>query len=212
MADKKKAPKAESVQRAKSFLIKAVGKNDPKTLDRIMKAGYPIEEPIQSHGKQTPLMYAVSVGQPEVINLLLTYEPSFFAKDICGRTVLHYCCRGGNIQNLRLILSKIADQPQLIEMRSNGGVTPLMSAIQSANVYMVGHCLNSSFNPFAIDNTGKSCLDYAAPFRDVNGENIRELILTAQRQWQDQLTPEQIEQRKAAPVIPEAFQDLYNDV
>ena len=62
MADKKKAPKPESVQRAKSFLIKAVGKNDPKTLERIMKAGYPIEEPIQSHGRQTPLMYAVSVG------------------------------------------------------------------------------------------------------------------------------------------------------
>ena len=42
----KKPAKAESIQRAKSFLIKAINKNDPKTLERIMKAGYPIEEPI----------------------------------------------------------------------------------------------------------------------------------------------------------------------
>ena len=44
----KKAPKAESVIRAKSFLIKAIQKNDAKTLEKIMKAGYPVEEPIQT--------------------------------------------------------------------------------------------------------------------------------------------------------------------
>ena len=55
------------------------------------------------------------------------------------------------------------------------------------SVYMVGHCLNKSFNPFAHDFTGKTCLDYAAPFRDVNGENIRDLIRTAQNQWREQL-------------------------
>ena len=63
MVDKKtKQPRKESVIRAKSFLIKAINKNDPKTLERIFKAGYPIEEPIQSHGEQTPLMFAASVG------------------------------------------------------------------------------------------------------------------------------------------------------
>jgi len=64
MVEKKnaKAPRKESVIRAKSFLVKAIQKNDPKTLERIMKAGYPIEEPIQSHGEQTPLMFAASLG------------------------------------------------------------------------------------------------------------------------------------------------------
>ena len=96
MATKKPA-KAESIQRAKSFLIKAISKNDPKTLERIMKAGYPIEEPIQSHGGQTPLMMAASVGQPEVLEKLFEYNPDMKARDIVGRTALHYCCRGGNI-------------------------------------------------------------------------------------------------------------------
>ena len=40
-----------------------------------------------------------------------------------------------------------------------------MSAIMSSNIYVVGFCLNSNFNPFAKDNTGRSCLDYAAPFK-----------------------------------------------
>ena len=55
---------------------------------------------------------------------------------------------------------------------------------------MVGHCLNSSFNPFTEDNTGKTCLDYAMPFKDINGQNIRELIKTAQSQWRSQLSEE----------------------
>lgn len=76
-------------------------------------------------------------------------------------------------------MAKIPDRT-LCETRTNGGITPLMAAIQSANVYMVGQCLNEGFNPFALDHLGKSCLDYAAPFKDVNGENIRNLIMTAQ--------------------------------
>lgn len=46
MAEKKKQPKEESVIRAKPFLIKAIQKNDLKTLEKIMKAGYPVDAPI----------------------------------------------------------------------------------------------------------------------------------------------------------------------
>ena len=87
-------------------------------------------------------------------------------------------------------MGKIEDR-SLYEARSNGGITPLMAAIQSANIFMVGRCLNQGFNPFALDNTGKNCLDYAAPFKDVNGENMRQLIRVAQDQWRAQLTDEQ---------------------
>jgi len=175
---KKKAPKAESVIRAKSFLVKAIQKNDTKTLEKIMKAGYPVEEPIQVFMMQTPLMYAASVGQPEVLEMLFSYNPDLRAVDIAGRTALHYCCRGGNLQNLRVILAKITD-PLLLEAQSNGGVTPLMAAIQSGNVYMVGHCLNSSFNPFAIDFTGRSCQDYSEPFKALSGQSLKDLLVTA---------------------------------
>ena len=180
-----KAPKAESVARAKGYLLKAIGKSQVSTVERILKAGYPIEEPIQSHGGQTSLMYAASVSEPEICGLLLQYGADLAAVDSVGRTPLHYCCRGGNVQNLRLLIEKITehDKKELFEARTAGGITPLIAAIQSSNLYMVAQCLNSSFSPFAVDCTGRSCLDYARPFKAVEGEDICKLVGIAQEQW-----------------------------
>ena len=97
MAERKKTPSAESVQKIKSFVIKAIKKNDSATLERILKAGYPIEEPMQAYMKQSLLMFAASEGQPEVIELLCRYGYKLDARDVCDRTALHYCCRSGNI-------------------------------------------------------------------------------------------------------------------
>ena len=78
---------------------------------------------------------------------------------------------------------------------------------------MVGHCLNSSFNPFTEDNTGKTCLDYAMPFKDINGQNIRELIKTAQSQWRSQLSEEQIQALSIRPQnIADVFEPYRNDI
>ena len=65
-------------------------------------------------------------------------------------------------------MGKITDS-SLLDARTKGGVTPLMAAIQSANVFMVNFCLNKNFNPFLEDFTGKTCLDYAKPFKNING-------------------------------------------
>ena len=80
-------------------------------------------------------------------------------------------------------------------------------------MYMVGHCLNSSFNPFMEDFTGKSCLDYATPFKDINGQNIRDLITTAQEQWRTQLSEAQVEERMARPTsFADVFQPYREDM
>ena len=79
--NKKKTPKQESIVRAKPFLIKAIQKTDLKTLEKILKAGYPVEEHIQEYMRQTPLMFACSVGQPETLNILLQYNPDLSARD-----------------------------------------------------------------------------------------------------------------------------------
>jgi len=60
-----------------------------------------------------------------------------------------------------------------IEARTVGGVTPLMYAVQSGNIYIVGECLNRGFNPFSKDNLGQSADDYAKHFILVNGQNIQ---------------------------------------
>ncbi len=116
-------------------------------------------------------MFAASVGQPEVLQLLIDRKADLTKRDKTGRTALHYCCRGGNVQNLRVLLEAYNALPgeavEHFEKRSNGGVTPLMDAIQSANKYLVGECLNASFDPFAKDFAGNSCLGYSKQYRNV---------------------------------------------
>ena len=108
--------------------------NDTKTLKRILDAKFPIEEPIQAYnGGQTALMFAASAGQPEVLQVLLDKGANLKLSDRVGRTALHYCCRGGNVQNLRVLLdayNALEGEPtEHFEKRSNGGLTPLMDAI-----------------------------------------------------------------------------------
>ena len=43
----------------------------------------------------------------------------------------------------------------------------------------MGQCLNSSFDPFAVDYTGRTCVDYAEPFKAVSGQSLKDLIITA---------------------------------
>ena len=55
------------------------------------------------------------------------------------------------------------------ELRTNGGITPLMSAVQSGDIDVVMQCLEAGCNPLAEDLLGQSTLFYARAFRDVNG-------------------------------------------
>ena len=65
-----------------------------------MAAKFPIEEPICSLGKVTPLMYAASQSSDvKCLELLMNYGPNLQARDSSGRTVLHHACRGGVISN-----------------------------------------------------------------------------------------------------------------
>ena len=107
MADfPKPKAKPESVIRAKAFLIKAIGNNDIQTIERIFKAKYPVDEPVQAFSMTTPLMHCSALGQPEALETILALGPDPNAIDRTGRTAIHYACKGGNIQNLRILLEK----------------------------------------------------------------------------------------------------------
>ena len=96
-------------------------------------------------------MLAMTEGYPEIIQTLIDLGANKHSRDSAGRTALHYACRAGSLQNLEKLIETFQQESEdftLFEARSLGGITPLMSAIQSGNPYIVGHCLNRSFNPF----------------------------------------------------------------
>ena len=61
---------------------------------------------------------------------------------------------------------------KLKESRTVGGVTPLMSAVQSGNIYMVGDCLNKGFNPYCKDDLGQTPDVYAKNYSKTDGQNM----------------------------------------
>ena len=99
-------PQPASVIRAKPFLVKAIESSDIDKIKRIFKAKYPVDEPIQAFRMTTPLMYCSALGQPEALETILDQGPDPNAVDRSGQTVLHYACKGGNVQNLRILLDK----------------------------------------------------------------------------------------------------------
>ena len=153
----------ESIDRAKPFMTKAITENNATNLGRIFEAAYPVNEPIAETGRVTPLMYCCALGGTECINRILQEGPDFTLRDAVGRTCLHYVCKGGSKDNFETLLAAMPRETlQLLkESRTVGGVTPLMCAVQSGNIYLVGACLNKGLNPYCKDDLGQTPDIYA---------------------------------------------------
>ena len=51
-----------------------------------------------------------------------------------------------------------------------------MMAIESGNISLVAECLNANLNPFIKDALDRTAMDYASTYRDVLGQDMRQLI------------------------------------
>ena len=65
--------------------------------------------------------------------------------DSVGRTALHFACRGGNTEVVKIL---VTHSDINVDAKTCGGETPLMYACQSGDIFVVGECLNNNFNPF----------------------------------------------------------------
>ena len=90
-----------------------------------------------------------------------------------GRTALHMVCRAGRLDNFK-VLVQVEDVEE--DATTRAGVTPLMMAVESANIQLVAECLNSNLNPFLKDAIGRTAYDYSQHFRDALGIDMREII------------------------------------
>ena len=137
-------------------MCKAIIENNVPNIQRIFKAKYPVDEPVTSNSGTTPLMHVSAEGKVECLQEILSRGPDFTLRDRAGRTALHYACKGGKMENLKMLLAAMPKEAfQMVkEARTVGGVTPLMYAVQSGNIHVVGECLNSGFNPYCKDDLG----------------------------------------------------------
>ena len=62
---------------------------------------------------------------------------------MAGKNCIHVCCAAGKLENFQFLLNIITtnNQEAMLNMPTNGGVTPLMLAVNSKNAALVQACL-----------------------------------------------------------------------
>ena len=118
-------------------VIRYIDTNQIQKIFKIIAApnGLPIDHPLNHIGGMTALMHAGAVAGNTVMNALMEKGPNLGVIDSTGRTALHYACRAGNHKTVRILIAN--STPDLLEIRTNGGVTPLMAAVQSGDINVV---------------------------------------------------------------------------
>ena len=135
-------------------------------------------------------MHVAANCNADCVKQILTLSPDINARDTIGRTALHYACRAGKSDTFEAL---IEDEDCDVDAVTKAGVTPLMSAVESGDINLLALCLNERLNPFFKDALGRTALDYSQSFRDVEGYNMKVSIDVAMKQWEDQMSPEELE-------------------
>ena len=132
-------------------VTEAIKNNQSQELEQLLDDNADLlETPIIIFGGTTILMQAASEGGAGILQTVLQYEPDLEKVDKQGRTALHYACRAGNLQTLRMLIQQDVN----IEARTQGGVTPLMAGIQSGAIHIVNELVTAGCNPMSEDVLG----------------------------------------------------------
>ena len=122
-------------------VIRYIDTNQVAKIFRVIGAegGLPIDHPVSHIGGMTATMHASAVGGNTVMSKLLEKNPDIALRDSTGRTALHYACRAGNHKTVKILLEM--SSAELKDLPTNGGITPLIAAVQSGDIGVVKQCL-----------------------------------------------------------------------
>ena len=197
---KRDAATQENIERAKEYIIKAIYSKNNDVITKIITGGFPVDEPLVDHSKQSMLMFCCKLKDTEshvdTLKVILASNPKINLQDSNGRTALHFACRAGRHDLIKeLVKVKGID----VNRRTCGGETPLMSAAQSGNIFTVGECLNNNFNPFLENSLRMTARDYAQYFPKVYGHSLVSVFDTAIEQWKTQIPEAQLKRMITNP-------------
>jgi len=110
--------------------------------------------------------------QEGVADLLISHGTPINAQDKYNETTLHNACSTGHVDVVKLLLENGAD----IELRNNGGLTPLhIACFTGGNVEIVKILLAKGSSIIALDNERRNPLHIAC-YRSNNIDTIRILL------------------------------------
>jgi len=118
---------------------------------------------LESKNKEgmTPFLKAVSLGNVEVCEILLTSGADSLAMDNNGMNAMHYVaayCGEDEMDIVRFL----AKQKQLLDSKTKDGTTPLIRAAHRGNQEICEVFLKAGANPLITDNNGVNAMHIAA--------------------------------------------------
>ena len=125
----------------------------------------------------TVLMFASAYGTPEILQELINRNANVLAQDMAGKNCLHVCCAAGKIENFQFLVNLITqnNQEAMLNAPTNGGITPLMCAVQSKNVQLVQACVAAGMDQQLVDYVGRSAMNYAEELKGDGAQIVQVL-------------------------------------
>ena len=123
------------------ILFEKIKNKNIKNIKNILKKVDNIN--IRNDENKTPLIYAIpySSNKPEILNMILKYNPNKDLVDNNKSTALHIACHYNNDWIIPRLIT-----PTNVNLKNKDGNTPLMIAVKQENYKCVRALLNSSFN------------------------------------------------------------------
>ena len=179
--------------RAKVIMLEAIKKKNLTPIGVIVERGFPVNDPLLDCGANLLMHVSATCGRDEV-SKILALKPDVNARDNIGRTALHYACRAANQEAFEVLIECIDVEGMEdidVDAVTNAGVTPLMMAVESADIQLVAFALNQNLNPFLKDALNRTVREYALHYRNLKGHDMLQLIETAMNQWNTQSSEEE---------------------
>ena len=107
----------------------------------------------------TALIYTSLIGNSDAFRILLDHGADINSTTVYKETVMHSACIAGNTQIMKII---IRENPDLMNVTTFNGATPLHSSSKHGNVLAVKQLIKAQADPNHQDNDGETPLHRAS--------------------------------------------------
>lgn len=132
------------------------------------------------HGCHSPLMSMAEHGQLDFVKLLLSYKADINLKCKTGEGALNRITQWRNLSNYGEVVRFLADAGADVNSAGEGGITPLMIAVDAQNILAIKKLLSKGAAVNAQDKLGRTALIFA--IQGLSGKpslEVIELLLTS---------------------------------
>ncbi|XP_046582780.1 CARD- and ANK-domain containing inflammasome adapter protein-like [Haliotis rubra] len=109
-------------------------------------------------GRMTPVMDAAVYGHSDIVALLVEKRADLLLRDLDGKNVLHYACRGGDVRTVQFLLSQDGVQ---VNSEDVGNTTPVMDAARYGHRDIVELLAKKGADLSLRDSDGNNVLHHA---------------------------------------------------